>query len=237
MKSVQKINETTQDRILEMDLSAELKHGVVVSNLAYDVAKELGLGKEECYQLAIAGMLHDIGKPETLTVDEDGTTHFHGHPAVGEEMARRILRRLRFDNDTVAVVTRLVRYHDYGNDVTPDLRIVRRAVNKIGEDIFPLLFPVRHADILAQSDYLRAEKLENLELWKQLYEEMLEKKQCVSLKTLAVTGRDLIAMGMKPGRELGDMLQKLLELVLEHPEQNTREQLLEKAGELAAGKE
>ena len=62
MKSVQKISETTQDRILEMDLSAELKHGVVVSNLAYDVAKELGLGKEECYQLAIAGMLHDIGK-------------------------------------------------------------------------------------------------------------------------------------------------------------------------------
>ena len=187
--------------------------------------------------LRYAILLHDIGKPETLTVDEDGTTHFHGHPAVGEEMARRILRRLRFDNDTVAVVTRLVRYHDYGNDVTPDLRIVRRAVNKIGEDIFPLLFPVRQADILAQSDYLRAEKLENLELWKKLYEEMLEKKQCVSLKTLAVTGRDLIAMGMKPGRELGDMLQKLLELVLEHPEQNTREQLLEKAGELAAGKE
>ena len=62
MKSVQKINETTKDRILEMDLSAELKHGVVVSNLAYDVAKELGLGEEACYQLAIAGMLHDIGK-------------------------------------------------------------------------------------------------------------------------------------------------------------------------------
>ena len=117
--------------------------------------------------LRYAILLHDIGKPETLTVDEDGTTHF---PAVGEEMARGILRRLRFDNDTVAVVTRLVRYHDYGNDVTPDLRIVRRAVNKIGEDIFPLLFPVRQADILAQSDYLRAEKLENLELWKKLYE-------------------------------------------------------------------
>jgi len=122
--------------------------------------------------LRYAMLLHDIGKPETLTVDEDGTTHFHGHPAVGEEMARGILRRLRFDNDTVAVVTRLVRYHDYGNDVTPDLRIVRRAVNKIGEDIFPLLFPVRQADILAQSDYLRAEKLENLELWEQLYEEL-----------------------------------------------------------------
>ena len=207
------------------------------SRLIADYMKGGHATGEELELIYRSGLLHDIGKPETLTVDEDGTTHFHGHPAVGEEMARRILRRLRFDNDTVAVVTRLVRYHDYGNDVTPDLRIVRRAVNKIGEDIFPLLFPVRQADILAQSDYLRAEKLKNLELWKKLYEEMLEKKQCVSLKTLAVTGRDLIAMGMKPGRELGDMLQKLLELVLEHPEQNTREQLLEKAGELAAGKE
>ena len=89
--------------------------------------------------LRYAMLLHDIGKPATLTVDEDGITHFYGHPAVGEEMARKILRRLRFDNDTVAVVTRLVRYHDYGNDVIPDLRIVRRAVNKIGEDIFPTM--------------------------------------------------------------------------------------------------
>lgn len=183
--------------------------------------------------LRYAMLFHDIGKPQTLTVDEDGTTHFHGHPAVGEEIARRILRRLRFDNDTVSVVTRLVRYHDYGNGVTPDLRIVRRAVNRIGEDIFPLLFPVRRADILAQSEYMRAEKLENLELWKTLYQEMLLKKQCVSLKTLAVTGRDLIAMGMKPGRELGEILQKLLELVLEHPEWNTREILLQKAEEMS----
>ena len=96
-----------------------------------------------------------------------------------------------------------------------------------------LLFPVRRADILAQSEYMRAEKLENLELWKTLYQEMLLKKQCVSLKTLAVTGRDLIAMGMKPGRELGEILQKLLELVLEHPEWNTREILLQKAEEMS----
>ena len=194
---------------------------------------EIGPDKNMRYAM----LLHDIGKPATLTVDEAGITHFYGHPAVGEEMARKILRRLRFDNDTVAVVTRLVRYHEYGNDVIPDLRIVRRAVNKIGEDIFPLLFPVKRADILAQSDYLRTEKLENLELWKKLYQEMLEKKQCVSLKTLAVTGRDLIDTGMKPGRELGEMLQQLLELVLEHPEQNTREQLLEKVKELSADKD
>ena len=100
-----------------------------------------------------------------------------------------------------------------------------------------MLFPVKRADILAQSDYLRTEKLENLELWKKLYQEMLEKKQCVSLKTLAVTGRDLIDTGMKPGKELGEMLQQLLELVLENPEQNTREQLLEKVKELSVHKD
>ena len=50
------------DRILDFDLSAELNHGVVVSNLAYAVAVEMGLDEEFCYQMAIAGMLHDIGK-------------------------------------------------------------------------------------------------------------------------------------------------------------------------------
>lgn len=52
----------TTDRILDLDLSSELNHGIVVSNLAYDVAKELGQNEEFCYQMAIAGILHDIGK-------------------------------------------------------------------------------------------------------------------------------------------------------------------------------
>ena len=51
-----------QDRFLDISFAAELEHGIVVSNLAYDVAKELGLSEDFCYQLAIAGMVHDIGK-------------------------------------------------------------------------------------------------------------------------------------------------------------------------------
>lgn len=179
--------------------------------------------------LRLAVLFHDVGKPETLSVDEKGVTHFYGHAGVSEEMSRQILRRLRYDNDTIHAVTRLVRYHDYGNDVEPDMRIVRRAVNKIGEDIFPLLLKVKKSDILAQSDYKRKEKLDRVEQWQLLYEKIMEENQCVSLKTLAVTGSDLIAAGMKPGRELGVMLQKLLELVLEQPECNTKEYLLETA--------
>lgn len=177
--------------------------------------------------LRLAMLFHDMGKPAVLTVGEDGMTHFHGHPAVSEELAGKILHRLRFDNDTISDVRRLVKYHDYGNNLEPDMRIVRRAVNKTGEDIFPRLLKVRRADILAQSDYQREEKLENLKSWQQLYDKIIEQKQCVSLKTLAVTGRDLIAAGMKPGKELGEVLQQLLELVLETPEYNTREQLLD----------
>ncbi len=175
-----------------------------------------------------AALLHDIGKPDTLKMDEEGITHFKGHQVKGAQMAQDIMKRLRFDNDTMSVVVKLVEYHDYGNGVDPDLRIVRRAVNKIGEDIFPLLFEIRRGDILAQSDYMRKEKLELIDKWQMLFEEIQEKKQCVSLKTLAVNGGDLIELGMKPGKEMGVTLQALLDYVLDHPEENTKEILLQR---------
>ena len=85
------------------------------------------------------------------------------------------------------------------------------------------------ADICAQSDFRRREKEEELAALRRIYEEIQEKKQCVSLKELAVDGSDLIALGMKPGKEIGDMLAWLLDAVLEEPELNTREKLTEMA--------
>lgn len=179
--------------------------------------------------LRLTMLLHDMGKPETLTVDNKGTAHFFGHADVSADIAKKFLRRLKFDNDTIYMVSKLVKYHDYSNNQDVNERIVRRAVNKIGDDAFPALFEVKRADILSQSEYHREEKLANLASWQQMYEEICSKGQCVSLKTLAVTGSDLIAAGMKPGKQLGDTLQKLLALVLESPEKNTREILLEEA--------
>lgn len=176
--------------------------------------------------LRLAVLLHDIGKPRALEVDEEGITHFHGHQLISSEMAREILRRLRFDNDTIYKVTKLVEYHDYGNGVSPTKTIVRRAVNRIGEDIFPLLYDVRRGDVLGQSMYRREEKLALLEEWYGLYEQIMADKECVSLKTLAVTGRDLIAEGVKPGKALGDILQALLQYVLDHPEENQKDILI-----------
>lgn len=176
--------------------------------------------------LRLALLFHDFGKPVTITTDEKGIHHFHGHPAVSEELAGKILHRLRFDNDTIRKVTRLVYFHDYGNGVRPTETIVRRAINKVGEELFPLFLKVRQADLNAQSDYKREEKQSNLEAWKQMYEDILKRKDCVSLKTLAITGSDLIKAGMNPGKEIGETLNSMLELVLEHPEKNNREILL-----------
>lgn len=178
--------------------------------------------------LRLAMLFHDIGKPRTLTVDQEGICHFHGHPAVSEKMCREILQRLRFDNHTIQITASLVRYHDY--NVEPEFKAVRRALAKIGEEVFPLLFEVKRADMKAQSDYLRREKEEALWAAWEVYQKVVEEKQCVSLKDLAVSGKDLIEnVDMKPGPELGDMLQYLLELVLENPSQNERENLLKAA--------
>ena len=184
--------------------------------------------------LRLTMLLHDIAKPEVIQIDDAGITHFHGHAAKGEITAREVLRRLKFDNDTVNKVCKLVRYHDYGNGGTvPNRRNARRAVNIIGEELFPLLLLIKRADILAQSNYLREEKLKNLEAWRRCYEEILAAGECVSLKTLAVSGKDLIEAGLEPGKKLGDILKLLLEEVLEEPEKNTREFLLSRALEVA----
>ena len=92
-----------------------------------------------------------------------------------------------------------------------------------------MLLEVVRADIGAQSDYFRREKLDNVDKWQQFFEQIQEESQCISLKTLAVSGFDLIAAGWEPGKEMGEVLQKLLELVLERPECNVKEYLLAEA--------
>ena len=174
--------------------------------------------------LRLTMLLHDTGKPEYKTMDEDGVAHFKMHALGSERIAKEVLRRLKFDNDTLHKVTRLVLNHDYRMPAVP--KNVRRAMNKIGEDIFPYYMEVRRADVLAQSEYQRADKLKNLDEVEQTYAEIIEKGQCVSLKELAVTGRDLIRAGMKPGKEIGEKLNELLNLVIENPEMNTKEILL-----------
>ncbi|MBQ8559523.1 MAG: CCA tRNA nucleotidyltransferase [Tyzzerella sp.] len=174
--------------------------------------------------LRLTMLFHDIAKPMMKTIDANGVAHFKMHDVKGVEITKSILRRLKFDNDTLGKVTKLVQYHDYRIPAEP--KRVRKAMNKIGEDLFPYYLEVRTADTLAQSEYMREEKLQNIRDIEECYREILEKKECVSLKDLAISGSDLIADGMKPGKEIGYVLNTLLEMVIENPELNTKETLL-----------
>jgi len=212
----------------DVAMETEQNHPHHMYNVGEHILHSLG-GVRPDKRLRLAMLLHDIGKPAALERDAQGITHFQNHAAVSRDMARDFLRRLKFDNETTAIVCKLVLYHDYGNGIEPDMRIVRRALNKIGEDAFPALFEIKRADILAQSDYMKREKLELVDRWQQFYEKVMEEKQCFSLKDLAVSGGDLITAGWKPGKELGEVLQKLLDTVLEQPECNKRDILLSQA--------
>lgn len=176
--------------------------------------------------LRLALLLHDFGKPDCLTTDEKGIDHFYGHPEVSAALANQILRRLKYDNLTRNKVVTLARYHDRA--VRHTQPGVRKAVIRIGEDLFPLWLEVKKADALAQSTYRREEKLAELEKIRRMYEKILENGDCLSLKGLAVSGNDLIAAGMKEGREVGRILGVMLEDVVSTPEHNTREYLLDR---------
>lgn len=174
--------------------------------------------------LRLTMLLHDIGKPVLKTTDEQGVDHFHGHAQESARMADRILRGLKYDNQTRETVVRLVSWHDRKLGDTP--ADIRRSISDLGADLFPLLLEVKTADVLAQSDWEREEKLEKISFWRRAYEEILQRGDCLSLKELSVTGKDLMEQGVRPGRGMGEILHRMLEDVLENPEHNTREYLL-----------
>lgn len=175
--------------------------------------------------LRLTMLLHDIAKPLVKTTDEEGTDHFHGHVELSADMADKILRRLKYDNDTIHKVVTLVAWHDRMLGNTP--AELRHSIADIGTDLFPLLLEVKRADVAAQSDYLRREKYERIDSWQREFEKILRDGDCLSLKDLAVSGKDLIAAGVKPGRHIGDILGAMLEDVLDEPSHNSREYLMD----------
>lgn len=140
---------------------------------------------------------------------------------------KTVLRRLKFDNHTIEKTVKLVRFCTMS--IKPDRVSIRKAVYTAGEETFPSLLKLWRANLETeeqQEEETWAERQNNLKKIETLYEEILKAGDCLSLKTLAVTGNDLIEAGIKPGKEIGLHLARMLDDVLEHPEHNTREYLL-----------
>lgn len=176
--------------------------------------------------LRLALLLHDIAKPQVKTTDENGIDHFHGHAARSAALADRILRDLKYDNQTREAAVRLITWHD--RNLGDSLPEIRKSISELGEEWFLPLLEVKTSDVEAQSDYQRDEKLGKIEYWRNAFEEIRCAGDCLSLKDLAVSGKDLIAAGAAPGKEIGRILHEMLEEVLREPAHNTREYLLEK---------
>ena len=184
--------------------------------------------------LRIAALFHDVGKPDCRKVDDSGRDHFFGHAGKGADMTRVILKRLKFDNDTLHMVEKLVRHHS--DSIEPDEKNVRRALNRVGEECFPLLILLMDGDNMGKTPDGTNERLSRLHRIHRIYQEILSRQDCVSLKMLELTGDDLLAAGIPKGRLIGELLNYCLELVLEAPQKNRHEFLmseaLQKYGEL-----
>lgn len=200
-----------------------------VSSVAGTLGEKRYSVRERCI-LRWTMLLHDIEKPSTISIGKDGMNHFYGHQEKGAMTAQRILKRLKFDNETLEAVVHLIRWHDYRFTLTPTG--VRKAASKIGKEYMELLFEVNAADTSAKNPERNKEKFEKLEAAKSLYEEIKRKDDCVSLKELNINGKDLIAEGYSPGKELGELLNLLLAAVIEEPKLNQKEILLDIATEL-----
>ena len=174
--------------------------------------------------LRLTMLLHDFGKPATRETDEKGIDHFRGHPEESYHISKVILRRLKYDNETIRKVTTLVRYHDVRMRLTEPA--VRKTIVRIGEDLYPLYLEIQHADTMAQSLYQRDDKLAYTAELEMIYDRIMSRGDCLSLKYLAVNGSDIIAAGVKPGREVGSILAQMLEDVLNVPEHNDKEYLM-----------
>ncbi|NLJ96637.1 MAG: CCA tRNA nucleotidyltransferase [Clostridiales bacterium] len=172
-------------------------------------------------------LLHDVEKPGTISLGKDGQNHFYGHQEKGAQTAKRVLKNLKFDNDTLDTVVHLIRWHDYRFPPTP--LGIRKASAKVGKEYMKLLFEVKYADICGKHPDIKAKLFEQLDEAKKLFKKMIDNEECVSLKELKVSGKDLMAVGIKPGRRMGLILNKLLDAVIEEPSLNNKETLINMA--------
>ncbi|MBE6601388.1 MAG: HD domain-containing protein [Ruminococcaceae bacterium] len=170
----------------------------------------------------LAIYLHDVGKPHTYTEDAEGG-HFKGHGAVSTQLARDVLQRLRFDNATISAVVQLVDYHD--RDFPAEERAVKRLMCKMSDENILRLMEVQRCDRLAHAAPYNEPKPSVWEI-PRLVRRLRAEDACLSLKSLAVTGTDLLTLGYPAGKKLGEMLAELLERVIDGELPNEREALL-----------
>jgi tRNA nucleotidyltransferase (CCA-adding enzyme) len=182
------------------------------------------------YTLRWAALLHDTGKPCCPSVDQNGIIHFYGHHRESRRIAVDVLHRLRLDSDSIRDISLLVEHHDYRVDANPTA--VKRMMAKTGAELFEKLLILQKADNMAKSPKHLPEKLRRINSGLDIYREIIASKQPYRISDLVVNGRDLMNIGYRQGREIGDVLKALLDEVIINPSLNKRAYLLQRAKEI-----
>lgn len=188
--------------------------------------------KTDDFIIKLAALLHDIGKPASYTEDEEGWGHFYGHPVVSKEITEQILeRRLRLSREQSNTLLELIEFHDTGFASTKGA--VKRYLNKHSKEFFDKWFILKESDI---ADHLFADNLREkygLDNLRKMINTVIEEEACFSLKDLAINGRDIMdLMQLKQGKQVGEILNILLNEVIDEKIENNKELLSKRALEL-----
>lgn len=176
--------------------------------------------------LRLTMLLHDIGKPSALKIDRYGVAHFKTHPQQSVKIAERVLRSLKMSNEDTKYILSLIKEHD--NRIEESERKMKRLLRAYdySERFFEDYMKVRFADTLAQSEYLKKEKLDKLDFLYQNANEFLKSNKAVKIHDLLINGNDLLKLGFA-GIKIGDILNEMAELIALGEINNTREELIE----------
>ncbi len=182
------------------------------------------------YIIRWATLMHDIGKPCTSSTDQNGVIHFYGHHRESRRIATDVLHRLRMDNDSIKSITILVDNHDVRIDRTQ--QAVKRIMARTGAELFEKLLEIQKADNKAKNPVYYPEKEKRINAVYDIYRQILAEDQPYLVSHLVVNGNDLIKLGYRPGRDIGDVLKKLVDEVIINPKLNNRDYLLKRAREM-----
>jgi tRNA nucleotidyltransferase (CCA-adding enzyme) len=169
----------------------------------------------------LAALFHDIGKPKCFTVDEKLVGHFYGHEKLSSQIAKEVMTRLKYDKKTIDSVCRIVENHMNKSQIKSKSAI-KRLINRVGVENLEGLLDVMRADILGSKPPFDFTSFN--ELNKNIIN-ILQNNEPTKVSHLAINGRDVMSFGFK-GKEVGEVLGKFTDMVIESPDINNRETLL-----------
>ena len=175
--------------------------------------------------LRLAALLHDMGKPQVFTLDENGRGHFKQHAPTGAEMADAVLRRLKAPTALREQVVFLIEKHM--TPLEPDRKLLRRRLGQYGQENCRLLLQLQEADF--RSKGVPTNEAPPFDAIRDLLDTILREADCLHIRDLAVDGKDLMALGIPAGPQLGKLLECLLEQVQQETLPNEKEALLKAA--------